>query len=272
MSAMTAEMETLKTRLKATWMSGDYAHFAGYLEPEALAWLQRLEAGPGVRMLDVGCGAGQIAIPAARAGAAVTGIDIASNLIAHARERAAREGVKVQFDEGDAEQLPYPDGSFNLVVSLIGAMFAPRPDLVAAELLRVCERGGRLAMANWTPQGHVGQMFKIIAGYVPPSPLMVSPLKWGDEDSVRERLGAGTSTLALVRKTYPMQYPFPPAEVAEFFFSYYGPTLRALAALEGEAKDKLRKDLAELWARNNEATDGSTVVNAEYLDVSAVRN
>jgi ubiquinone/menaquinone biosynthesis C-methylase UbiE len=271
MTVMTPEMDSLKTRLKATWMSGDYAHFAHYLEPGALAWLQRLEVGPGTRMLDVGCGAGQIAIPAARAGADVTGVDIASNLIAHARERAARDGVKAHFDEGDAEQLAYPDASFNLVVSLIGAMFAPRPDLVAAELLRVCSPGGRIAMANWTPQGHVGQMFKIIGSYVPPSPLMVSPLKWGDEETARLRLGAGTTKLTLTRRTYPMRYPFPPAEVADFFFSYYGPTLRALAALEGAAKEDLRRDLSELWTRNNEATDGGTLVNAEYLDVNALR-
>lgn len=271
MTAMTAEMEALKTRLKATWMSGDYAHFAGYLEPGALAWLQRLEVGPGTRMLDVGCGAGQTAIPAARSGAQVTGVDIAANLVAHARERAAREGLRADFDEGDAEQLPYPDASFNLVISMFGAMFAPRPDLVAAELLRVCAPGGRIAMANWTPQSHVAQMFKIIGSYVPPSPLMVSPLKWGDEDTVRARLGAGTGTLALTRRSYPMAYPFAPAGVADFFLSYYGPTVRALAALEGDAKDSLRRDLAALWTSNNVASDGSTLVESEYLDVSGVR-
>jgi SAM-dependent methyltransferase len=271
MPAMTPDMESLKTRLKATWMSGDYAHFAGYLEPGALAWLARLEVGPGTRMLDVGCGAGQTAIPAARAGADVTGVDIAANLIAHARERAAREGLRAHFDEGDAEQLPYPDASFNLVISMFGAMFAPRPDLVAAELLRVCRPGGRIAMANWTPQSHVAQQFKIIGSYAPPSPLMVSPLKWGDEDTVRERLSGGTSALTLRRLTYPMQYPFPPAEVADFFLTYFGPAVRALAALEGDAKDALRRDLAALWTSNNVATDGTTLVNSEYLDVQGVR-
>jgi len=271
MPAMTPEMEALKTRLKATWMSGDYTHFAPYLEPGALVWLQRLEVGPGTRMLDVGCGAGQTAIPAARTGANVTGVDIAANLVAHARERAANEGLHARFDEGDAEQLPYPDASFNLVISMFGAMFAPRPDLVAAELLRVCSPAGRIAMANWTPQSHIAQMFKIIGGYVPPSPLMVSPLKWGDEDTVRERLGGGTSMLSLTRRTYPMQYPFPPAEVADFFLTYYGPTVRALAALEGEAKDALRRDLAALWTSNNVATDGTTLVNSEYLDVIGMR-
>ena len=271
MQTIAPEMADLKSRLKATWMSGDYAHFASFLEPGALEYLARLEAGHGVLMLDVGCGAGQIAIPAARAGAQVTGIDIASNLVEHARKRAAQEGLTIRFDEGDAEQLPYPDASFELVVSLIGAMFAPRPDLVAAELLRVCRPGGRIAMANWTPEGHVGQMFKIIASHVPPSPLMVSPLKWGDEETVRQRLGPGAAKLNVVRRTYPMRYPFPPAEVAEFFFTYYGPTLRALAALDADGQARLRDDLVALWTRNNQASDGSTRVEAEYLDVLAVR-
>lgn len=271
MQTIAPEMVDLKSRLKATWMSGDYAHFASFLEPGALEYLARLEAGHGVLMLDVGCGAGQIAIPAARAGAQVTGIDIASNLVEHARKRAAQEGLTIRFDEGDAEQLPYPDASFELVVSLIGAMFAPRPDLVAAELLRVCRPGGRIAMANWTPEGHVGQMFKIIASHVAPSPLMVSPLKWGDEETVRQRLGPGAAKLNVVRRTYPMRYPFPPAEVAEFFFTYYGPTLRALAALDPDGQARLRADLVALWTRNNQASDGSTRVEAEYLDVLAVR-
>ena len=135
---MSPEMQTLKARLKATWMAGDYGHFAQYLEPGALEFLARLEIAPGTRMLDVGCGAGQIALPAARAGVLVTGVDIALNSIEPARARALAEGVTAQFDEGDAEMLPYQDAAFDLMVSLIGAMFAPRPECVAAELLRVC--------------------------------------------------------------------------------------------------------------------------------------
>ena len=271
MEQISPEMEALKARLKATWMSGDYAHFAQYMEPGALDFLKRLQIEPGTRMLDVGCGAGQIAVPAARAGALVTGVDIASNLIERARERAAAEGVDVRFDEGDAEMLPYPDASFDLVVSLIGAMFAPRPELVAAELLRVCRPGGRIVMANWTPEGHVGQMFKVIGRHVPPPPLMASPLQWGDTATVRDRLGQDTSSLTTEKRLYPMHYPFPPEDVAQFFFQYYGPTLRALAALDDSAKAALRKDLVELWKMNNRATDGGTQVESEYLEVVAVR-
>ena len=167
MTAMTPEMQALKTRLKAVWMAGDYGVFAKYLEPGALEFLTRLAVAKGTRMLDVACGAGQIAIPATRAGARVTGVDIATNLVEQARARAAAAGVEVRFDEGDAEMLPYADASFDLVVSLIGAMFAPRPERVAAELLRVCRPGGRIVMANWTPSGFVGLMFKTIGRMCP---------------------------------------------------------------------------------------------------------
>ena len=272
MTTMPPEMEALKARLKATWMSGDYGHFAKYLEPGALEFLSRLAVEPGTRMLDVACGAGQIAIPAARAGARVTGIDIASNLIEQARARAAAEGVDAKFEEGDAEMLPYEDASFDLVVSLIGAMFAPRPERVAAELVRVCRPGGRIVMANWTPEGHIGQMFKIIGKHVPPPPLMASPLKWGDEATVRERLREGVARLDTTERTYPMRYPFPPAEVVEFFRAYYGPTNRAFAALDATGQEGLRSDLEQLWSGNNLATDGTTHVEAEFIEVVAIRS
>jgi SAM-dependent methyltransferase len=268
---MTPEMQALKTKLKATWMSGDYGHFATYLAPGALDFLAGLSIPPGTRMLDVACGAGQIAIPAAKAGVQVTGVDIAANLIEQARARAAAEGINAQFDEGDAEALPYPDGAFDVVVSLIGAMFAPRPELVAAELIRVCRPGGRIVMANWTPEGHVGQMFKIIGKHVPPPALMPSPLKWGDEATVRERLSNGTTGLTVTRRTYPMTYPFPPKAVADFFCTYYGPTVRAKAALDPAGQDALLGDLAQLWQANNRAQDDTTHVEAEYIEVSATR-
>lgn len=272
MSAPSSEMEALKARLKTTWMSGDYGHFAKYLEPGALEFLARLAVEPGTRMLDVGCGAGQIAIPAARAGVKVTAVDIAANLIEQARARARAEGLNVQFDEGDAEELPYADASFDLVVSLIGAMFAPRPELVAAELLRVCRSGGRIVMANWTPQGHVGQMFKIIGKHAPPHPLMAPPMKWGDEETVRQRLEHGLANLEFTKRIYPMNYPFPPAEVVELFLVYYGPTNRAFASLDESGQAALRSDLEQLWTENNRASDGSTQVEAEYLEVVGIRS
>lgn len=271
MSNMTPEMESLKARLKATWMSGDYARFAEPMEPGALEFLERIAILPGTEMLDIGCGAGQIAIPAARAGVRVTGVDIAANLVEHARARAKAEGLDVRFDEGDAEMLAYADASFDVVVSLIGAMFAPRPDRVAAELVRVCRRKGRIIMANWTPEGFVGQLFKTMGKHVPPSPLMPSPLLWGNEASVRERLQAHVSALQLTKRQYPFRYPFGPAEVVEFYRANYGPTNRAFAALDADRHKALRADLEQLWTQHNRATDGTTHYDAEYLEVLAVK-
>ncbi len=268
---ITPEMESLKTRLKATWMAGDYGHFAKYLEPGALEFLARIPIQAETRMLDVACGAGQISIPAARAGARVTGVDIATNSIEQARARAEDQGLDVRFDEGDAEMLAYEDASFDLVASLIGAMFAPRPERVAAELVRVCRPGGRIVMANWTPEGFVGQMFKIIGKHVPPPPLMPSPLLWGNEATVRERLRDGVEELRLTKRQYPFHYPFPPSDVVEHFRTYYGPTNRAFIALDDAEQTALRRDLEQLWTEHNSATDDTTRYDSEYLEVVAVR-
>jgi SAM-dependent methyltransferase len=271
MIALTSEMDTLKARLKAIWMAGDYGHFAQYLEPGALQVFDRLNVQPGERLLDVACGAGQLSLPAARAGALVTGVDIAANLIAQARARAAAENLSIQFDEGDAEALPYPDESFDTVVSLIGAMFAPRPERVAAELVRVCRRGGRIVMVNWTPGHFVGQMFKLHSKHVPPPPNMPPPVLWGDEATVKGRLQAGLSELQLTRRLYPFKYPFGVPEVVEFYRTYYGPTQRAFAALAAEGQAALRRDLEELWLAYNGATDGTTYIESEYLEIRAIR-
>jgi len=268
---MTAEMQALKARLKTVWMAGDYGHFAKYMEPGALNFFARLPLKPETRMLDVACGAGQIAIPAARAGARVTGIDLATNLIEQARARAQAERLEVRFDEGDAEMLPYADASFELVTTLIGAMFAPQPERVAAELVRVCRSRGHIIMANWTPEGFVGQMFKMMGKHVPPPALMPSPVLWGNETVVRERLREGIAELRLTKQLYLFDYPFPPAEVVEFFRVYYGPTNRAFAALPEDGQAALRRDLENLWTQHNLATNGATRVESEYLEVVATR-
>ncbi len=269
---ITPEMEALKTRLKATWMSGDYGHFAKYLEPGALEFLSRIPLEPGMRILDVACGAGQISIPAARAGAKVTGMDIAPNLIEQARARAQAENPDAHFEEGDAEMLPYDDSSFDMVISLIGAMFAPRPEWVAAELKRVCRPGGKIIMGNWTPTGFVGQMFKAHGKHVPPPAIMPAPVKWGEEETVRERFKDGVSHLKLSRRLYPFRYPFPPSQVVEFFRTYYGPSHKAFAALDPEKQAALRRDLETLWAEHNSATEGTTSLESEYLEVIAIRH
>src|SRR5687768_10789250 len=232
MSTISPEIESLKARLKATWMAGDFGVIARMTERGADEVIARLAIAPGTRVVDVACGSGNLAIPAARAGANVTGADIATNLLEQARARAASEGLSVRFDEGDAEQLPYPDGSFDLVVSMFGVMFAPRPDVAAAELVRVCRSGGRIALANWTPGSFAGQMFKTVGKHVPPPPGMAPPVQWGDESIVRQRLRDGIAKLQTTRRTFSIRFPFGPPEVVELFRTYFGPVNRAFAAVD----------------------------------------
>jgi SAM-dependent methyltransferase len=267
---LTPEMGALKTRLKKTWESGNYGVFATHLERGALEFFERQNIPAGTRLLDIACGAGQLTLPAARNGIRVTGLDLAANLVQQARTRAAQEGLDVRIDEGDAESLPYGDASFDVTMSLIGSMFAPRPELVASEMIRVCRPGGRIVMGNWTPGGHVGQMFKIVGQYVPPPPFVPSPLLWGDEATCRQRFGTAVRDLRVTRYLYPFVYPFAPAKVVGFFFDFYGPTNRAYASLS-YTRDALSAELTELWTRNNIATDGTTHVESEYIEVVATR-
>src|SRR5215212_792835 len=270
-TAMTSELAALKTRLRATWIAGDFGQIAKYYVSDAENFVKRLDLKPGMKVLDVACGTGNTALPEARTGAIVTGVDLAPNLVEQARENARREGLKVQFDEGDAEALPYDDASFDAVVSMFGAMFAPRPELVAAELKRVCRPGGFIAMANWTPSGFIGQMFKTTASHVPPPPGMSSPVLWGVEETVRERFGEGISKLETRLQKITWAFPFSPAEIVEHFRLYYGPTQKAFAALDEEKQAALRKDLEQVWGTHNQATDGTIRVEAEYLEVVARR-
>jgi 2-polyprenyl-3-methyl-5-hydroxy-6-metoxy-1,4-benzoquinol methylase len=265
------EMEQLKACLKTTWTTGDYDRFSRFMEKDAEEFYRRLGIAPGTRLLDVACGAGQLALIAARAGAEVTGCDIAVNWLEKGRARAAAEGLKITFDEGDAEALPYRDGQFDAVVSLIGAMFAPRPELVAAEMVRVCRPGGVIAMANWTPTGFIGQMFKVISGHIAPSG-MPSPVLWGDELTVRNRLREGIADLKLTRRFYHFDYPFSPDAVVDFYRTNYGPTSRAFASLDAKGQEKLRSDLVELWSSHNQGVGNTTKVDSEYLEVIANRS
>src|SRR4030095_11660257 len=268
---VTDEFEQLKARLKVTWMTGDYDLFSRFMENDAILFFRRLGVGTGTRLLDVGCGSGQLALIAARAGAVVTGCDIATNWIEKARTRAAAGGLEISFDEGDAESLPYEDAQLDTGVSWIGAMFAPRPDLVATELTRVCRRGGIIAMANWTPDGFIGQMFKTISKHIAPSG-MPSPVLWGDESVVRQRLSEGIADLKFATRIYHFDYPFSPSAVVDFYRTNYGPVSRAFASLDASGQQKLQNELVDLWSRNNKALDGSTKVDAEYLEVIARRS
>ena len=265
------ELQALKTRVKATWMAGDYAKIAEIIQPHADELADRLEIKPGTRVLDAACGTGNLAIPVAEKGAVVTGMDIATNLLEVARERAAASNLNIRFDEGDAEALPYADCAFDTVISMYGVMFAPRPGPVSAELLRVCAPGGLIALANWTPTGFIGQMLKVVSGHVPPAPGMTPPAQWGVEEIVRERLGQGTSEIICTTRKVKFFFPFGPAETVDFFLKFYGPTYKAYTACSPERQQALRRDLEQLWSSHNTAADGTTVVESEYLEVLATR-
>jgi SAM-dependent methyltransferase len=177
----------------------------------------------------------------------------------------------VDAREGDAEALPFDDGNFDTVMTMFGAMFAAHPERAAAELLRVTRPGGRIAMANWTPQSFVGQMLRATVAYVPPPPGMPSPLLWGDPNVVRERLGAGTTELRFEKHMMVFDLPFEPEETVRLFRTWYGPTVRAFAALDEERQRGLFTDLVGLWSEHNTAGANATRVESEYLQVIAVR-
>jgi len=265
------DIDALKQRLRATWMAGDYDRFSRFMESSAVEFLDRVGIPQSASLLDVACGSGQLAVIAARRGVRVTGVDIAANSIRAARERA-QAALPAQFDEGDAEALHYADASFDVVASLFGAMFAPRPDLVAQELVRVCRPGGTIAMANWTKTGFIGQMFALVSKFIAP-PGMPSPVLWGDESTVRERLGSAVADLRMTRVMYRFDYPFSPAGVVDFFRENYGPTNRAFAALTAPDQGAFHADLVALWTAKNQSGDANrTVVDAEYLHVVAIRS
>jgi SAM-dependent methyltransferase len=266
-----ADLDGLKARAKTTWMAGDYARIAAFTEIAASEFIGRRGLRTGMRVLDVACGSGNLAIPAAKAGANVIGIDIAPNLLAQAEERAIKEGASIKFEEGDAEHLPYGTGTFDLVVTMFGAMFAPRPEVVASELCRVCRRGGEIAMANWTPSGFIGELLKATGKHVAPPPGVPSPLLWGDEAVVCARLGGSVTKIKATKIPIRLKLPFTVPETVEFYRLHYGPTLRAFAGLGEAAQSELRRDLEELYLRRNEAVDGTTSIAAEYLEVIAVR-
>lgn len=267
-TAVSPEMETLKTRLKTIWEAGDFTEVAKHIETVAEQFVERLDIKPGMKVLDVACGSGNLAIIAAQKGADVTGIDIADNLVEAAKKRAERLGLNIKFEQGDAEDMPYSDGEFDLVMTMFGAMFAPRPDVTASELVRVTKPGATIAMANWTPTGFAGQMFKLSGKYVPPPP-MPPPVLWGVPDEVAARFGDRVEDLRMSPQLADMIFEFGPADVAEFFKTYFGPTVMAMKAMGEDNHEAFTNDLVEIWTANNTKTDGTTLVKSEYLEVVA---
>lgn len=273
MTAQQPTIEQIKHSMRATWMAGDFGMVAKSTASIAEAFVNRLPIPPGASALDVACGTGNTAIPLAKLCNAVTGVDIASNLLAQARERAATAGLTATFDEGDAEQLPYSDASFDVVVSMFGAMFAPRPELVVAEFARVLKPGGLLAMANWNPASFTGKQFKVTSRHVSPPAGIAPPVLWGDETVVRQRLAVYFQNIQT--EIVPIKFDFPtnPAGVVAFFRNYFGPTQVAFSRLDEAGQTALAGDLESLWSEANVARDKTdhTVIHNEYLQVTATR-
>lgn len=268
MASAPKDFQELKQRMRSMWMAGDFGQIARLNEREGIEFVERLDLKPGMKVLDVACGTGNQSIPAAKAGAEVTAVDIAPNLLEQARARAKSEGLNIQFVEGDAEQLPQSDGSFDLVMSMFGAMFAPRPEAVASELLRVCRPGGVIAMGNWTPDGFVGSMFQITAKHAPPPPGVPAPSLWGNPKTVAERFSAAARVNSWKREFF-FEYPFSPTEMVEYFKQYFGPTKMTFARLDTAAQEALTRDLVRHWEAHNEGSADKTFIRAEYLEVRA---
>jgi SAM-dependent methyltransferase len=263
---------------KALWEKGDFTRIAQSMRGSGEALVATLGIRPGMAVMDLGCGDGTTALPAARRGADVLGVDIAANLVAAGNARARAAGLSnLSFQEGDASNLAgIADRRFDLVVSIFGAMFAPRPFDVAKEMVRVTKKGGRIVMGNWIPGDPtlVAQILKISAAYTPPPPDgFISPMKWGVEGDVIERFGAAgipKDNIAFARDTYLFEFPEPPDMLVNAFRRFYGPTMNAFDAASANGKDEaLEDELQKLFASQNQARDGKTTsIPATFLKVT----
>jgi ubiquinone/menaquinone biosynthesis C-methylase UbiE len=262
--------QSVQERTRAMWNAGDFGVIARYGAVAADRVVAGLPIPLGARVLDVACGTGNFAIPAARRGASVTGLDLAGNLLRQARARAADERLDARFDEGDVEDLPYADGSFDVIMALFGAMFAEHAERMAAEITRVCRPGGTILMANWTARGFIGEMFALSARYLPARKAPAAVL-WGEEEVVRERLADKLSALRMRREVFPFEFPFGPGEVVQLFGRCFGPTITMLSTLDEAGRAKYMQDFEALWRTHNVAGDERTLVQAEYLEVVATR-
>lgn len=264
------QLDEFKKASRAMWALGDYDEVVRtdglYVVGERLVRDAAVE--PSDRVLDVACGTGNAAVPAARTGAMVTGIDLAPEMLVTASRRAAREGVSVEWQQGDAEDLPFPERSFDVVVSSFGAMFAPRHAVVANELRRVLRPGGRLAMANWAPEGSIGEFFAVTGPYGPALPDFVDPpLSWGDEGYVRELFDGADLDLDLGHEVVRLRAPSVDAAV-ELYTTHLGPFAQTRRAAEAEGRwPAMREDFAAFFDRHNTADDGSLEWPAPYLVV-----
>ena len=264
------DLEALKARQQGAWSSGDYAVVGTTLQIVGEELCEALDLRAGQKVLDVAAGNGNATLAAARRWCDVVSTDYVPSLLARGRNRAAAEGLSVTFEEADAEALSFADASFDAVVSTFGVMFTPNQDKAAAELIRVCKSGGKIGLANWTPEGFIGQLFKTLGKYLPPPAGVKSPALWGTEARIREMFGPAAASIKAERRNFMFRYGSP-EHFLEVFKNYYGPMLKAFAALDATNQQGLRNDLLALIARTNHAEDGTMVVPSEYLEIVITR-
>ena len=260
------DFTTIKQRQQATWASGDFAIIGTTLQIVGEALAEAADVRAGEQVLDVAAGNGNATLAAARRFARVTSTDYVPHLLDKGAQRARAEGLDVRFEVADAEALPFDDGAFDTALSTFGVMFAPNQGKAARELLRVIRSGGRIGMANWTPEGFLGDLFRLIAGYVPQPAGVESPMTWGAEPRVVELFGAQATDIRCTRREFNFRYRSA-AHWIEVFRNYYGPTHKVFAALDGERQAALTRELTELLERRNVAGSESLVVPGEYLEV-----
>ena len=268
--AQAVDYEAVKNVQRTVWSKGDFAMIATRMAIVGETLCEAVEVTPGERVLDVACGSGNVALSAARRFAEVVGLDYVPELLEHGRERAKAEGLDVEFVEGDAEALPFEDASFDVVLTTFGSMFAPNQQRAADELLRVCRPGGRIGMGNWTPDGMVGEMFKIVSSHAPPPFKIDPPVLWGTEERVRELFGDGVSELRCERRYFNFR-AYSPEHNLEYFRTWFGPTKAAFERLDEDGQAALAADLLDLGHRHNMAGDRAMVAPAAYLEVVATR-
>jgi ubiquinone/menaquinone biosynthesis C-methylase UbiE len=266
----TPDLTVIKERQQKAWSSGDYGKVGVKLVIMAEMLCEAVDLRPGQRVLDVACGNGNAALAAARRYGEVVGIDYVPALLEEGRERAGAEGLEVAFQEGDAENLPFPDASFDVVLSTLGTMFAPNQEKVAGEILRVCRPGGKVGMANWTPDGYVGEMFRTMGKHVPPPAGLKPPFLWGTEEGLRELFGEGVSSLRTRRRSFVFRYPSAQHFIG-FMRTYYGPMSKAFEALDEEGQESLERELIELVQHFNRSGDETAVWPSDYLEVVATK-
>lgn len=264
------DLAEIKERQQKAWASGDYAVFGAALLIMSELLCEAVDLRPGQKVLDVATGSGNTALATARRYGEVTGIDYVPALLERGRERAVAERLEVAFQEGDAESIPFPDTSFDVVLSTVGVMFAPDQEKAARELLRVCRPGGKIGLASWTPESFAAEMPRVFAQYVPPPPGLESPSRWGAEEHVRELLGDGIGELRTTWRSFVFRYRSV-RHYLETLKTHLGPTRQAFESLNPAERESLEGDLAALVDRFNRSGDGTMVVPSEYLEVVAVK-